>query len=329
MNGTLEKSRWLLGLYADREDHELTYEQKVPIAFTRTQAKLGGNTAAVFGQLLQPLSEHWSLTLGGRYEYDRTWINPTINRNQSDNWQHFTPKVVLQYQWSEETQLYLSYTQGMRAGGFNAFASRAGNPAYDPEYAQSYEFGLKGLFLDNRLRYSASLYHMQVRDMQVQQLVQQGLVYITNAASATSTGLDLDLDYLIGEHWTLTTALGLNRTRFDSFTEGLNDFRGNRNPFAPDLTGNLSLQYEASNGWYLQGALNVVGKIYLDAANRYERPGYALVDLSSGYRFGQYMVSGYVENLLNKRYDSEGLLNGAVTVYSPPRQIGVKLSFEL
>lgn len=329
LSGEQGQSRWLLGLYADREDHSLDYQQKLPMALTRTQADLGGNTAAVFGQWLQPLSEAWSLTLGGRYEYARAWIDPASNRNQSDSWQHFTPKVALQYALSDDAQVYLSYTQGMRAGGFNAFASNAGNPAYDPERVNSYEIGVKGLSVDQRLRYSAALYHMQVRDMQVQQLVQQGLVYITNAASATSTGLDLDLEYLLGERWTLTAALGLNRTRFERFSEGLNDYKGHRNPFAPDLTGHLGLRYDADGGWYVQGGLSAVGKIYLDAANRYQRPGYGLVDVSGGYRFGQYTVSAYVDNLMDKRYDAQGLLNGAVTVYSPPREVGVRLSFEL
>lgn len=329
LSGTQGSSRWLLGLYADREDHDLDYQQRLPMGLTRTRTDLGGNTAAVFGQWLQPLSEDWSLTLGGRYEYARAWIDPASSASQSDSWQQFTPKVALQYALSDDTQAYLSYTQGMRAGGFNAFASSAGNPAYDPEKVASYELGIKGLSADQRLRYSAALYRMQVRDMQVQQLIQQGLVYITNAASATSTGLDLDLEYLLGERWTLTAALGLNRTRFQRFVENGNDYKNNRNPFAPDYTGHLGLRYDADAGWYLQGALSAVGKVYLDAGNNYRRPGYGLVDLSGGYRFGQYTISAYVDNLLDKRYDAEGLLNGAVTVYSPPREVGMRVSFEL
>jgi len=329
LSGSVEQSRWLLGLYADREDHDLDYEQKLPLGLSRTQTGLGGNTAAAFGQWLQPLSDAWSLTVGGRYENARAWIDPAGTASQSDRWTHFTPKVALQYALTDDAHAYLSYTQGMRAGGFNAFASRAGNPAYDPEKVSSYELGVKGLGADQRLRYSAALYRMQVRDMQVQQLIQQGLVYITNAASATSTGLDLDLEYLLGERWTLTAALGLNRTRFERFREGANDYQGNRNPFAPDLTGHLGLRYDADSGWYAQGSVSAVGKVYLDAANTYRRPGYGLVDLSSGYRFGQYTVSTYVNNLLDQRYDADGLLNGAVTVYSPPREVGVRLSFEL
>ncbi|MFS0828134.1 TonB-dependent receptor [Pseudomonas phoenicis] len=329
LSGSQGQSRWLLGLYADREDHALDYEQKLPFGLNRTQTDLGGNTAAVFGQWLQPLSDAWSLTLGGRYEYARAWIDPAGTASQSDSWRHFTPKVALQYALTDDAQAYLSYTQGMRAGGFNAFASSAGNPAYDPEKVDSYELGIKGLSADQRLRYSAALYRMQVRDMQVQQLIQQGLVYITNAASATSTGLDLDLEYLLGERWTLTAALGLNRTRFDRFSEGANDYRDNRNPFAPDVTGHLGLRYDADAGWYVQGAVSAVGKVYLDAANNYRRPGYGLVDVSGGYRFGQYTVSTYVDNLTNQRYDASGLLNGAVTVYSPPREVGVRVSFEL
>lgn len=329
LTGQHADSRWLLGVYADKEEHDLAYEQKLPRALTRTQADLGGSTAAVFGQWLQPLSERWSLTLGGRYEYARAWIDPASSRNQSDSWAQFTPKLAVQYRLASQAQLYASYTEGMRAGGFNAFADSAGNPAYDPQQTRSYEVGLNGLAFDQRLRYSVSLYRMNIRDMQVQQLIQQGLVYITNAASAHSTGLDLDMEYLLAEHWTITAALGLNRTRFERFVEAGNDYRNHRNPYAPDLTGYLGARYDDPRGWYAQAGLSGVGKVYLDSANTYERPGYGLLDLDAGYSFGQYTVSAYLNNALDKRYDAVGLLNGAATVYSPPREFGVRLGFTL
>jgi iron complex outermembrane receptor protein len=72
-----------------------------------------------------------------------------------------------------------------------------------------------------------------------------------------------------------------------------------------------------------------VGKTYLDSANQYRRGGYGLIDLNAGYDFGHYGLSAYVKNAADKRYDAVGYLNGTARVYSPPREIGLQVSYEL
>ena len=329
LEGQWGTSQWLLGAYADRDDHDLSFTQKLPLRLNRTDVQLGGNTTALFGQWIQPLAENWSLTLGARVERDQVHIEPDSGSRQSAQWQRFTPKAALQYQWQPDAYLYASYAEGFRAGGFNAFSSAAHYPGYDPEKVNTYEVGAKGWLVDQRLRYSAALYWMDISDMQVQQIVQPGVVYITNAAAARSSGLELEAEYLFAEHWRLLGSLGLNRTRFDSFREGNSDYQGNHNPYAPDVTGHLGLRYDADAGWYAQGAVSAVGKTYLDSANQYRRGGYGLIDLNAGYDFGHYGLSAYVKNAADKRYDAVGYLNGTARVYSPPREIGLQVSYEL
>ncbi|XBD32106.1 TonB-dependent receptor [Pseudomonas anguilliseptica] len=329
LEGQWRANQWLLGAYADRDDHDLSFRQKLPLRLMQTDVQLGGNTTALFGQWLMPLDERWSLTLGARGEQNKVHIDPAIGSRQSDTWRRLSPKATLQYEWQPDAYLYASYAEGFRAGGFNAFSNSANYPGYDPEKVKTYEVGAKGWLDDKRLRYSAALYWMDVRDMQVQQIIQPGVVYITNAASARSAGLDLEAEYLLADNWRLVSALGLNRTRFERFSEGRNDYQGNRNPYAPDLTGHLGLRYDASAGWYVQGSVSAVGKTYLDAANQYSRGGYGLIDLNAGYDFSHYGVSAYVKNAADKRYDAVGYLNGSARVYSPPREIGLRVSYEL
>ncbi|MCR4540164.1 TonB-dependent receptor [Pseudomonas sp. 18.1.10] len=329
LEGQWRDNQWLLGAYADRDDHDLSYQQKLPLRLTQTDSKLGGNTSALFGQWLMPLAERWTLTLGARAEQDKVHIDPAIGSRQSASWQRFTPKAALQYEWQPDAYVYASYAEGFRAGGFNAFSSAANYPGYDPEKVKTYELGAKGWLADKRLRYSAAVYLMDVRDMQVQQIIQPGVVYITNAATARSTGLELEADYLVADNWRLVSSVGLNRTRFKQFSEGSNDYKGNHNPYAPDLTGHLSLRYDAPAGWYAQGGVSAVGKTYLDGANQYSRGGYGLIDLTAGYDFSHYGISAYVNNAADKRYDAVGYLNGTTRVYSPGREVGLRLSYEL
>lgn len=329
LEGQWRDNQWLLGTYVDRDDHDLSYQQKLPLRLTQTDSQLGGNTSALFGQWLMPLAEHWTLTLGARAEQDKVHIDPASSSRQSASWQRFTPKAALQYEWQPDAYVYGSYAEGFRAGGFNAFSSAANYPGYDPEKVKTYELGAKGWLADKRLRYSAALYWMDVRDMQVQQIIQPGVVYITNAATARSTGLELEAEYLVADDWRVLSSMGLNRTRFERFSEGSNDYKGNRNPYAPDLTGHLSVRYDAPAGWYAQGGVSAVGKTYLDAANQYSRGGYGLIDLNAGYDFSHYGISAYVKNAADKRYDAVGYLNGTARVYSPGREIGLRVSYEL
>lgn len=329
LEGQWHDNQWLLGAYADRDDHDLSYQQKLPLRLTQIDSQLGGNTTALFGQWLMPLADRWTLTLGARAEQDKVHIDPAVGSRQSASWQRFTPKAALQYEWQPDAYVYASYAEGFRAGGFNAFSSAANYPGYDPEKVKTYELGAKGWLADKRLRYSAALYWMDVRDMQVQQIIQPGVVYITNAATAHSTGLELEAEYLVADDWRVVSSVGLNRTRFEQFSEGSNDYKGNRNPYAPDLTGHVSLRYDAPAGWYAQGGVSAVGKTYLDAANQYSRGGYGLIDLSAGYDFSHYGISAYVKNAADKRYDTVGYLNGTTRVYSPGREVGLRVSYEL
>lgn len=70
-------------------------------------------------------------------------------------------------------------------------------------------------------------------------------------------------------------------------------------------------------------------KIYLDAGNRYERNGYGLLNLVVGYPFGQWEVAAYANNTLNKKYDAEGYNAGYYTIYSPPREVGARLTWRM
>lgn len=329
LEGQWRDNQWLLSAYADRDDHDLSYQQKLPLRLTQIDSQLGGNTTALFGQWLMPLADRWTLTLGARAEQDKVHIDPAVGSRQSASWQRFTPKAALQYEWQPDAYVYASYAEGFRAGGFNAFSSAANYPGYDPEKVKTYELGAKGWLADKRLRYSAALYWMDVRDMQVQQIIQPGVVYITNAATARSTGLELEAEYLVADDWRVVSSVGLNRTRFEQFSEGSNDYKGNRNPYAPDLTGHVSLRYDAPAGWYAQGGVSAVGKTYLDAANQYSRGGYGLIDLNAGYDFSHYGISAYVKNAADKRYDTVGYLNGTTRVYSPGREVGLRVSYEL
>ncbi|MFZ6745246.1 TonB-dependent receptor [Undibacterium sp. JH2W] len=332
LEGKFGLAQWLAGFYTDQDDHDLLNEQKLPMGLSKSMATLTGHSTAVFTHWTIPLAERWDMVAGARIERNLEQFQPAASKQLATNsmrWTQATPKLALQYQLTPNSQMYASMTEGFRAGGFNVFTPAANYAAFQPESVRSLEVGIKGILMQRRLRYAAAWYAMNVRDMQVQQMPVPGLVYITNASSARSSGAEFELDYLLGQGWQIQAGLGLNHTRFNTFRDGSNIYDGHRNPFAPDINGHASLRYEAPQGWYAQAMLTGTGKVYLDAANRYSRNGYGLLNLAAGTRVGAFEISAYVNNLANRQYDALGFQNGIVTVYSPPRQMGLKLVWRM
>ena len=329
LEGKAGAAQWLVGLYADRDDHDLLNTQKLPMAQTQSAAALRGHNTALFTNWTVPLTAQWTLEAGARVERNQADFTPAGRAKQSTSDTNISPKLALRYQFAPDTQAYFSMSQGMRAGGFNVFVPAANYAAYTPEKLRSVEVGVKGKLAGERLRYSAALYRMQMRDMQVQQMPVPGMVYITNAASGHSTGAEFELDWLLGQGWQLQSGLAFNHTRFNRFQDGANVYDGHRNPFAPDVSGHVSVRYDAPAGWHAQVQVYGTGKVYLDAANRYRRNGYGLVNVQMGRSFGPFELSAYVRNAANKRYDAVGFQNGIVTVYSPPRELGLRLTWRM
>ncbi|WP_275630328.1 TonB-dependent receptor [Pseudomonas sp. 273] len=329
LEGKLGESSWLVGVYGDHSDNDLHSTSKTMMGLSDIRADQESDTAALFTHWNLPLSAKWSLDTGARVERNEVELHPRGATSQEKGWTHVSPKLALQYQITANHQWYVSASRGVRTGGFNVLAPAMGYLPYDPEKNWSYETGLKGWLLDKRIRYSLAAYVMDIDDMQVMQMPTVGMMYITSAATATSKGVELDMDYLLGDGWQLKSGLAWNRTRFDRFQDGAADYDGKHNPFAPDLTGHIGIRYDAPQGWYAQASVTGSSKVYLDAANQYERNGYALVNLVAGYQRGNWEVAAYTDNATDQRYDAVGYQNGFVTVYSPPREAGLRLTWRL
>lgn len=329
LEGEVGGSRWLAGLYADRDDHDLLNAQKLPQGASRIAAAQKGRTAALFTHWTVPLDSRWTAELGARLEHSSVRFTPAGQPEQSAGSRHASPKLALQYKLSTGTQAYATVATGFRTGGFNVFVPAAGHAAYRPEKLKSIEAGIKGISADRRLRFAVAVYEMRMDDMQVQQMPAPGLVYLTNAATGRSSGAELELDWLPAKGWRASTGLALNRARFNRFRDGANVYDGRRNPFAPDLSGHVALRFDASNGWHAQAQASGMGKVYLDAANRFSRNGFGILNLQAGYSWGDVELAAQIRNAGDKRYDAVGFQNGMVTVYSPPREIGARLSWQI
>lgn len=169
------------------------------------------DSGAVFGQGTYKLTSRLSLTAGVRYtterktfdqDFMRTSANPPtfgaiasgfpIIYHLANDYDAFTPKIGLDYQFTDDIFAYASATKGYKSGGFNFSASNPALAAFAPEEIWSYESGLKTQFFDRRLRLNLTGFYYDYSNLQVQQLISAGVQSIGNAASAEVKGLELE-----------------------------------------------------------------------------------------------------------------------------------------
>ncbi|HVT36264.1 MAG TPA: TonB-dependent receptor, partial [Nevskiaceae bacterium] len=181
-----------------------------------------GHSWAFFGQTEAFLLEHWALIGGLRYGdevkdgFASSHSTSPLVKAITSQVDHDTPLHLEErdispkagFKWEPDKRLtaYATWSRGYKSGGFNALPLAPTNLQYQPERAESFEIGSKGIteFLGTPVRLSAAVYDTSFDNLQVSAFLNGNFV-VLNAASARSRGLDLDF------HW-LTPVTGFSVT---------------------------------------------------------------------------------------------------------------------
>jgi iron complex outermembrane recepter protein len=366
---------WVAGLYYSHQDSS-----------THTPVSIGDDLAALFGiptglesfdetadvttngyaayaNGSYHVSKDWTVTVGGRYTSEDKHLNfhqidpdglgfvPNIGPLSQDYSKGaFTPTAAVVFAASPQVNLYATISTGYKSGGFNVDTlSTANNLSFNPEHVTNYEVGVKGAFLDGKLRATADVFHMDYKDLQITQYDPKSFSnYIGNAARAKIDGAEFDLVARPAPHWTVDAAVGLLDARFTQFFDQFgNDLQGNQMVYAPKVTGALALQYTVPVGagtfLFARAEGNYRGSSHPDVDNL---PSDALdartllnARLGLDFGNGHWTVEAYGRNLANKLYAINAttqlpLLAAVIpaynyeettTTYGMPRTYGIAL----
>ena len=273
-----------------------------------------------------------------------------------DDWDDLSPRVGLQWDFSENGMVYAQFQQGFRSGGFS---SGACNDPFQPEEVNSWEVGLKMAFNEGRGSLMASAFYYDYQDLQVQQLVGFA-VEITNAAESEIYGFELEGAHLFGDYTTVGFRYSYLSAEYEDFADcdpilfpgncssavvaaGLavvEDLSGNTLTRAPEHTVGLSLdqQIPISEGELLLSA----DITYIDERHGrvYNRDSEVLDDYTLLNAFLTWTpgfapnasVQMFGKNLFGEDYLAQILANGGLSInlqsglYQPPRTWGVELA---
>jgi iron complex outermembrane recepter protein len=237
------KIRWIAGLYFMHDQSAyapLAFNGAITggLPYINTYADQTTKSWSGFADGTLPITDKFEFTAGFRYTSDdRTatagtgtvpipGLNPTgfapaPNSPQSHTWDEPTYRAVFSYHFTPDLMGYLGYNRGFKSGMYNLvvlpFSPIA--PAVQPELLDSYTLGEKAEFFDHRLRVNTELFYYKDKNIQVDE-VNGAATFITNAASATFKGVDLDITWLPVEQLTITGSIEVLDGKYDSFPNG-------------------------------------------------------------------------------------------------------------
>jgi len=327
------KLTWIGGLFFFDEHNDGQVEITVypPQIQIRPFTKVGVKAWALFGQATYSVSRRVSLTGGVRYTDERkdlentggvyrlgttTLADPTSFYDFVDtaSFAAWTPKGTIQLEASRDTFIYVSATRGFKSGGFNPTATRPGL-AFNPEFAWSYEGGLKRTLAGGRVRVNTAVFSNDYRDLQVQSFVRSGVVDIRNAGSATIRGVEIEaaatgrgLQFAAHASW-----LDATYDHYYAFVPGdptLRDAAGHRLNNAPEWSSGGSVLYEFATGRAgtasVRGDVSWQSRVFFTPVNDAieTQSAYGLVHLRGGFepRSRRWEVAVYVRNVGNRAY---------------------------
>jgi len=148
-----------------------------------------------------------------------------------DSFSETTPAFTLQYRVTEDVMVYAKYAEGYRSGG----TAIRGTPTpgslvfrkgFEPETLESYEIGVKGQFLDDRLRVNANVYLSEFTDQQISVRntdpvvgIVQNAFDIFNAGESSYEGFEVDMSASLTQNLRLDVSYAWIDQEIDSVSD--------------------------------------------------------------------------------------------------------------
>jgi iron complex outermembrane receptor protein len=302
---------------------------------------------AFFGQLDYDISDRLNLTVAGRYDSDRRkqrdQLTGVVSRKTFDS---FQPKFSLLYKWSPTFRTYATVARGFKSGGFNA-PGPVFPLIFKPETTTNFEFGFKSELFDRKVRFNGAVFQTNYKNLQQFSLV-QALQGLFNVDKVRIRGLELEAVAAPVDGLQLNAALGLLDPKIRKITTQLfvapnvalfvpAQVVGNRVPKSYSLSLSIGAQYS-----FDIGAANISMRAdyetkrgnYWHIDNLDREKARHLVNATVKATIGKFSITGYADNLFNRKYTEEFFAQEWLFLFSDirfpgrPRSYGARLRYD-
>ena len=257
------------------------------------------------------------------------YTSDLVNMLLDESYSFFNPKFGLSYKLSPQSMVYGSYSRANREPNRSDFES---NENIKPEQLNDFEIGWR--FRKDGLRLNINTYYMLYNEQLVLtgELDDVGSPIRTNSGSSYRMGIEAEARIKLSEFFLMNTNVTLssnkNKQTLSKFDGKIVDFGKTNISFSPDFIASNTIVFSPKDNLDISFLSKYVGKQYMgniDADNSI-LDSYFVNDLNFNYKinpnktFKEIIISGLINNVLDKEYVSNGYYYTYDDTWSVPGQ---------
>ena len=257
------------------------------------------------------------------------YTSDLVNMLLDESYSFFNPKFGLSYKLSPQSMVYGSYSRANREPSRSDFES---NENIKPEQLNDFEIGWR--FRKDGLSLNINTYYMLYNEQLVLtgELDDVGSPIRTNSGSSYRMGIEAEARIKLSEFFLMNTNVTLssnkNKQTLSKFDGKIVDFGKTNISFSPDFIASNTIVFSPKDNLDISFLSKYVGKQYMgniDADNSI-LDSYFVNDLNFNYKinpnktFKEIIISGLINNVLDKEYVSNGYYYTYDDTWSVPGQ---------
>lgn len=283
--------------------------------------------------LLQDLQwNNWTFKVGLRYDGARLEAQDRFLSDGNDSGKielnNFNPMIGASYHFSDAFNLYGSYSTSFETPTLselsnNPDGSGGFNPELEPQKAQNYEVGFKGVG-GSRLKYSLAVFYLDITNELIPYELEDfpGRTFYRNAGSSSRRGLELEGNLLITSGLITQFSYTYSDFQYKNFETDNGNLEGNFTPGIPKHNAAAGLNYLSPGGFFASIQARLVGEMFLNDSNTETDRAYSIVNLRvrQTFSFSNWTLEPFfgLNNLLNTFYNSNIRINAFGGRYFEP-----------
>jgi iron complex outermembrane recepter protein len=266
-----------------------------------------------------------TLTVGGRYDKvtfsSQNFAFPNTPRF-SRTFKKFTPKIGIAYQATPNLSIYGNVSRGFETPIIGELRTLPGgvigfNLNLNPQISTNYEIGARGGFLNQKVTFETAFFRQDIRDF-ISPFGTFPNNSFQNVGKVKQNGFEFGTTVTPVQGLTLRMSYSYSDFVFERFNNGVSNFSGNRLPGIPKHQAFGELRYKHRSGVYGAIESQYSGRFFVDDANAFANPPYAVTNLRFGYEaekntVGKLRLTPFIgiNNIFDRSYSAFALINDA------------------
>lgn len=341
---------WTTGLNYTRSSYNLVSDVNTISGFSLVDVYqdilLNTDSFSAFGEGTKKLTDTLDFTLGARLMHDRKDFDSYHTSDALSNYSQdsdisytdYSARASVSHQTTDEMKTYFTFARGYQSGGFASYQSNnyRGNAVDEVPYGESssltYELGMKGVFLNKKLRLNSALFFNDIKDKQVRVRINNNTEY--RNVDTDSYGAEIESKLQVTSDVEAGLNIGYTNSKFAESVAGNTSLaEGARVKNVPYFMGSAHSQYsrffESLNGMLIfRATYKYMGSRYGDNLNQVKMGSYGLWNFRATLDKELYSITAYINNAFDKVYENQAYYYSAlrteVSTPGTPRLYGIK-----